>query len=152
MKKTLYILGLIVLAIACEESFEPPPKALLEVKLVNADTLDKSVPVVTAYGVGLDSIWIDSVKTTSFRLQLGTESSSSFVLLFDSVADTLTIFHENELIFESAETGFYYQYKILDIEHTLHRIDDYEVTDSVVTKKWHENIQLYINPLPANGN
>jgi hypothetical protein len=152
MKRTVHILLLLVLAIACNESFDAPPKALLEVSLVNVDTLDTSSPLITVYGVGLDSIWIDSIETNTFRLQLGTELSSSFVLLLDSIADTLTIFHENELIFESAESGFYYQYKIQDIEHTFYRIDDYEITDSLVTKNWHENIQLYINPLPADDN
>jgi hypothetical protein len=152
MKKAFYIFFLAFVAIACDESFDAPPKALLEVKLVNVDTLDTSSPLISVYGVGLDSLWIDSVSTNTFRLQLGTGLSSSFVLLLDSIADTLTVYHENELIFESAESGFYYQYKIQDIEHTSHRVDDYEVTDSLVTKNWHENIQLYINPLPADGN
>ena len=152
MKKIGYTLILLVLVLACEEVFDPPPKALLEVQITNTDTLDTSIPLVTVYGVGMDSIWIDQVETNTIRLPLSTGESSSFVLMLDSVADTLTIIHENELIFESAETGFYNQYKIKDIEHTLYRIDDYDVVDSMVTKNWHENIQLYINPLPADDN
>ncbi|HKJ43881.1 MAG TPA: DUF6452 family protein, partial [Sunxiuqinia sp.] len=66
--------------------------------------------------------------------------------------DTLTIYQEPQLIFESAETGFYFDYKIKDIDYTHRRLVDDEVTDSLVTRNWHENIQLYISPLPANAN
>lgn len=152
MKKPIYSLLLLVWLLACEDNFEEPPQALLEVTIVSTDTLDTSIPLVSAYGVGMDSLWVDQVQASMFRLPLSTQTSSSFVLLLDSIADTLTIFHENELMFESAETGFYHQHKIIDIEHTFNRIDDYEVTDSLVTKNWNENIQLYVNPLPSGNN
>ena len=152
MKKFGYSLLLLFVIVSCSEVFDAPPKALMQVTLVNTDTLDTSIPKVSVYGVDQDSIWIYQQQTSTFLLQLSPDSSSSFVLLLDSLVDTLTIFHETQLIFESAETGFYLEYKIKDIEHTSHRIDDYEVTDSLVTKNWHENIQLYFNPLSAGNN
>lgn len=138
--------------VACGDVYDAPPKSLLQVNLVNTDTLDTSTPKVSVYGVGKDSIWIYQEQTSSFLLQLSLDSVSNFVVLLDSLADTLTIYHEPQLVFESAETGFYYEYKILDVKYTKHRIDDYEVIDSAVTRNWHENIQLDINPLPASGN
>lgn len=153
MKKFVYSLIFVLLLFACEEVFDPPPQALLEVSIENVDTLITTKPKVSVYGVGMeDSIWIYQEQTNDFLLPLSSAETSSFVVLLDSIADTLTIYHENTLIFESAETGFYNQFKILDVEHTFNRIDDYEVTDSVVTTNWHENIQLYINSLPADSN
>lgn len=153
MKKIVYSLVLLMVAFACKEIFEAPPKALLQVTLEHVDSTDVSIPGVSVYGVGMDdTLWIFDEETSEFRLPLSTEENTSFVLLLDSIADTLTITHQNELIFESAETGFYNEYKILDVEHTFNRIEDYEVVDSAVTKNWHENIQLYINSLPDNNN
>ena len=152
MKKIIYGIIVIVTIVACEEMYDPPPQSLMQVVLESTDSTDTSIPVVTAYGIDKDSIWIDKVATKTFRLPLSTQHSTTFVLLLDSVADTLTIFHKNELIFESAETGFYYEHTISDIEHTMNRIDDFDVLDTAVTKNWHENILLNITPLPADGN
>ena len=152
MKNILYSLFLLVIIVACSDVYDAPPKSLLQVNLVNSDTLDTSIPKVSVYGVDQDSIWIYQEQTSSFLLQLSTDTVSSFVVLLDSLADTLTIYQAPQLVFESAETGFYFDYKIRDIKHTHHRIDDYEVTDSLVTRNWHENIQLYINSLPAGSN
>ncbi|WP_321287269.1 DUF6452 family protein [uncultured Sunxiuqinia sp.] len=152
MKNTLlYILILVGFAISCDEVYESPPHAFLEVSLENIDSLDASKPKVTVYGIGReDTIYNET--TDLFLLPLSMEETTSFVLLLDSIADTLIITHENELIFESAETGFYNEFKILDVDHTFNRIDSYDVTDSLVTKNWHENIKFYINPLPNNAN
>lgn len=152
MRKILYSLISLALFVACQDVFESPPQALLEVKIKNVDTLNTSKPKVSVYGVGRDSIWIYQVQTDVFRLPLSSGDTTSYMVLLDSIADTLSIIHSNELIFESAETGFYQESKILDIEHSFNRIDDYEVTDSAVTKNWHENIQLYIHSLPTDAN
>ncbi|WP_339737237.1 DUF6452 family protein [uncultured Sunxiuqinia sp.] len=152
MRKILYSLFLVTAIVACQDLYDAPPQALLEVKLINEDTLSTHVPKVSVYGVDQDSIWIYQVKTDVFRLPLSLEETTSFVLLLDSIADTLTIRHSNELIFESAESGFYHEFKILDVGHSFNQIDDYEVTDSMVTKNWHENIELYIFSLPADDN
>lgn len=152
MKKILYSLFFVAAIVACRDLYDAPPQALLEVKITNVDTLSNRIPKVSVYGVGQDSIWIYQEQTNVFRLPLSVKETTSFVLLLDSIADTLTIKHSNELIFESAESGFYNEYKILDVGHSLNRIDDYEVTDSMVTKNWHENIELYILSLPAGDN
>ena len=50
------------------------------------------------------------------------------------------------------ETGFYYEYKLKSVESTHNRIVSIDITDSLVTTKWHENIKLNIRPLPVGGN
>lgn len=149
---------LLAIIVGCNDVYDAPPKSLMQVTLVNDDTLDISIPIVSVYGVGhADSLWIYQAQTRSFLLQLSTDTVSRFVVILDSLKnnpqiDTLTIYQEPQLIFESAETGFYFDYKIKDIDYTHRRLVDDEVTDSLVTRNWHENIQLYISPLPANAN
>ncbi|SFF57410.1 DUF6452 family protein [Sunxiuqinia elliptica] len=153
MKKILFGLFWALALVACKEVFDPPPQALLQVKVKYVDEEATGSPKVSVYGVDMDdTIWIYQEITSDFRLPMSAKTETSFVILLDSIADTLTITHDKELIFESAESGFYNEYKILDVKHTFNRIEDYEVTDSAVTKNWHENIQLYINSLPADAN
>ena len=47
---------------------------------------------------------------------------------------------------------FYYEYKLRNIDFSQNRIDSILITDSLVTKTWHENIKLYIRPLPSGSN
>lgn len=149
--KQFFSMILIILAIAgCKETFDTPPMPVL-VALVEYSSGAKSAnPVISAYGVGQDSIWIYQKQTNEFNLPLSIKESSSFVVLFDSIPDTLTIFHENTINYESVESGFYYEYKIKNISHTYNRIVSIVVLDSAVTQLYNENITLYINDLPAD--
>ena len=152
MKKIVYFILFIIAVVACEEVYEVPPQSLLEVSLIHSDPEATGTPKVSVYGVGQDSIWIYQVQQSTFRLPLSTQGASSFVVLLDSIPDTLTIFHENEFKYESIESGFYNEHWILDVEHTLQRIDSALVVDSAVTKNWHENIELYISTVTAVNN
>lgn len=151
MKRLLYPILFMVAIAACTEVYDSPPQALLEVSIEYSEPDVTSTPKVSVYGLEQDSIWIYQEELTTFRLPLAMHNNSNFVVLLDSVADTLNIFHNNELKYESMESGFYNEHWILDIEHTLHRIDSVVVVDSAVTKNWHENIQLYINTLAADN-
>ena len=152
MKKLTYFIFLIVAIIACKEVYDPPPQALLEATIKYSDLDASGTPKVSVQGVDQDSIWIYQESLTEFGLPLTAQSNSEFVILLDSIADTLNILHENDFKYESMESGFYNEHWILDIEHTLHRIDSVVVVDSAVTKNWHENIQLYISTLTAGNN
>jgi len=151
--KQLFSAILIFLILAgCKETFDTPPQAQLVVKVSYTSETTSEVPVISAYGAGQDSIWIYQETTSEFNLPLSINESSSFVVLFDSIPDTLTIFHESTLNYESIESGFYYEYWIKNIRHTYNRIDSVVVLDSAVTQFWNENIELYINDLPADTN
>jgi hypothetical protein len=142
---------MIILAIAaCEETFDKPPRSELVARVKFSSGAENADPFISVYGVGQDSIWISQVQTKEFNLPLSTLESSSFVVLFDSIADTLTIVHENTINYESVESGFYYEYWIKDISYTFNRIDSLVVLDSAVTQTWNENITLYITDLPAD--
>ena len=151
MKKLIYFAVFILAVIACEEVYDPPPQALLEAKIKHSNPDLTGIPKVSVYGVDQDSIWIYQEQTTTFRLPLSTQVQTSFVVLLDSIVDTLSIVHSNDFKYESMESGFYNEHQILDIEHTLHRIDSVVVVDSAVTKNWHENIQLYIGTIPTDN-
>ncbi|MGQ8336339.1 DUF6452 family protein [Sunxiuqinia sp. A32] len=151
MKRIASFIILIIAIVACEDIYEAPPQALLEVNVQNSNPNATRVPKVSVYGVEQDSIWIYQEQTQNFRLPLRPHEYSSFVLLLDSIADTLTVHHETIFKYGSLESGFYNEHWINEIENTFHRIDSVVVVDSAVTKNWHENIKLYIGPIPASN-
>ncbi len=152
MKKLAHFILFILAIAACKEIYDPPPQAMLEASIEHSNPDITSTPKVSVYGVGQDSIWIYQEQLTTIRLPLTSYNNSSFVILLDSIVDTLTIVHDNIFKYESMESGFYNEQWILNIEHTLNRIDSVVVVDSAVTKNWHENIQLYISTLAASDN
>lgn len=145
-----FFLMMLVL-VACEETFDTPPSAELVAQVKFSSETQQDHPVITAYGLEQDSILIAQVQTDQLHLPLSTSESSAFAVLFDSVADTLIIAHENTLHYQSIESGFYYEYRIKEISHTSHRINSIVVLDSAVTQTWNENIILYITDLPADA-
>ncbi len=151
MRKFLTI-GILVLAVAaCEETFDTPPTSLLVVDVKYSSGSTSDVPLISLYGLGNDSVLISAEETSQFYFPLSTAESSSFVILFDSIYDTLTVVHQNIINYESIESGFFYEYKINAINHTLNRIESVVVLDSAVTQIWNENITLYINDLPSDN-
>lgn len=150
MKQFFSLIMIILVIAACEETFDKPPRSELVALVKFSSGAENADPFISVYGVGQDSIWISEVQTKEFNLPLSTLESSSFVVLFDAIADTLTIVHENTINYESVESGFYYEYRIKDIRHTFNRIDSLVVLDSAVTQTWNENITLYITDLPAD--
>ncbi len=143
----LFLLGVV----ACEETFDQPPRAELVARIAFSSGTKQDNPLISVYGTGQDSVWISQVQTDLFNLPLSTGESSAFVVLLDSIADTLMVYHENTIHYESVESGFYYEHKIKDIRHTFNRIDSLTVLDSAVTQNWNENIKLYITDLPADA-
>lgn len=150
MKQFLSMILLILVLAACEETFDTPPRSELVAQIKFSSGTQQDNPVISAYGIEQDSIWISQVQTDEFNLPLSTLESSSFAIIFDEIADTLVISHENTINYESIESGFFYEYRIKDISHTFNRIDSIVVLDSAVTQTWNENIVLYITDLPAD--
>lgn len=150
MKHFFSFIMVIMAVAACEETFDNPPRSELVAQIEFSSGTENPDPYISVYGVGQDSIWISQVQTKEFNLPLSTAESTSLVILLDSIADTLTIVHENTINYESVESGFYYEYRIKNIGHTFNRIDSLIVLDSAVTQTWNENIKLYITDLPAD--
>ncbi len=133
-------------ATACREVFEAPPQALLKATILNSTTNKSVTPVVTALGIGLDSLFYKEQSLSELILPLSPNDTTSFVISFDSTIDTVTFVHETTMKYASMETGFYYEYKLRNIDFSKNKIDSILITDSLVTKTWHENIKLYIHP------
>lgn len=152
MNRFFYLISFLLALSACKEVFEAPPQSLVEAKFLNSETNAAISSTITVQGMGVEEVWLNDTLLSGIILPLSPGDTSQFIISFDTTVDTLTFAHETFQKYDSMETGFYYEFKIKSVGHTRHRIDDLEITDSLVTKYWHENIKLYIRPLPAGDN
>jgi hypothetical protein len=152
MKRFFYLISFMVALSACKEVYEAPPQALVEVKFLDATTNKVISSSITVQGIGVETSWLKDTLLQGIILPLSPADTTSFVITFDTTVDTLTFFHETFKKYDSMETGFYYDFKIKSVEQTHHRIESIQIIDSLVTKDWHENIELYLHPLPAGSN
>jgi hypothetical protein len=152
MKRFLIVVLIVLNLAACKEVFEAPPKALLLASFYHSVTKKSIEPEVTLVGVGVDSVLFDQEKASGILLPLAETDTSRFIIWLDSKSDSISLFYKSTLKYESMESGFYYEYKLKSVIFTQNRIDSIEIKDSLVTTKWHENIKLYIRPLPAGSN
>lgn len=152
MKRFLYLIGFLLLAASCKEVFEAPPQSFLLASFYNSETDRGMSPVIMVQGVGAEGLLIGDTAISRILLPLTSRDTTRYVVWLDSTSDSLTFIHQTTQKYASAETGFYYEYKLLAVEHTQNRIDSIRITDSLVTTKWNENIKLYIHPLPAGNN
>ena len=151
MKRFLYLICILIVGFACKEVFEVPPQALLQASFLNSSTKKALTSKVAVQGIGRDSLWVyDSLK--EIVLPLSTNDTTSYIISLDSIIDQITFIHSTTQKYASMETGFYYEYKLQSIDYSHNRIDSIQITDSLITKDWHENIKLYIRPLPAGAN
>ncbi|HBL75969.1 MAG: hypothetical protein A2W90_11170 [Bacteroidetes bacterium GWF2_42_66] len=148
MKKIVNLIVLLFLLAACEDVFNPPPKAFLNATLRYTDN-DKNELIknieVSVTGVAMEEPWIEQDTTRSILIPLNDTPATDYIFVLNGVTDTIQIIADSKLIYESMETGFYPEFKILDILYTTRRIDFIEVKDSAVTKEWNENIIININ-------
>jgi len=152
MKQVIYLILILIAAIACKEVFEAPPQAFLKATLLNPNTNKSISSKVTIRGIGIDSLLYRDSTLTALLLPLSVNDRSSFQISFDSIIDTITCTYKTTMKYASMETGFYDEYKLQSIYFTKNRIDSILITDSLVTKTWHENIKLYLRPLPSGIN
>ena len=152
MKRFLYLICILLVGTACKEVFEAPPQALLLASFYNSTATNKAMsPRITLQGVGFDNILYRDTIRPNMLLPLTINDTTRYIIWLDSKRDSLTFVHETTLKYASMESGFYYEYKLRLVKFTQNRIDSVEITDSLVTTKWNENIKLYIHPLPAGS-
>jgi hypothetical protein len=152
MKRFFYLISFLVAFSACKEVYEAPPQALVEAKFLDSKTNKTISSSITVQGIGVETTWVKDTLLQGIILPLSPIDTTSFVITFDSTVDTLTFFHETFKKYDSMETGFYYDFIIKSVESTHHRIEAIQIIDTLVTKDWHENIELYLRPLPAGSN
>jgi len=152
MKRFFYLIGIWGMLMACEEVYLLPPQALIQASFLNSETGKAISPEITVWGIGLENLWVKDSVLNAILLPLSVNDTTSYLISFDSVIDTVTFIHETTKKYESMETGFYYEYQLQSIDFTNNRIDSIQILDSLVTKTWNENITLYLRPLSAGGN
>jgi len=152
MKRFFNLILVLLLLNACKEVFEIPPQAFLQVSILNSSTKAKVSQNVTIWGVDQKYLWVKDTVVQEILLPLSSNDTTSFVISFNSKIDTITLIHETMQKFASMETGFYFEYKLQSINYTNNQIDSMLITDSLVTKKWNENIKLYLTPFTTGDN
>ena len=136
MKRIVYLIIIMITAIACKEVFEAPPQALLKAALLNSSTEESDTSTVTIKGIGIDNTLYKDSSLTEILFPLSTKDTSKFLVSFDSVEDTITFIYETTMEYASMETGFYNEFKLHGITFSKNRIDSIAITDSLVTKTW----------------
>lgn len=152
MKQFLILFGILLVLFSCKEIYEVPPHSLLQATITNDTTQLKMTSKVTVQGIGRDSLWISDTSVSLISIPLSTKDTTSYIVSFDSRVDTISFIHTSIQKYASMETGFYYEYKLKSINSTHHRILSIDITDSLVTTIWHENIKINILPLPVGSN
>jgi len=152
MKRLIYILLLVFAGWSCKEVYELPPQAMLQASFINSGTKTAMSTSVTVWGVDQEFLWVKDSVLQKILLPLSSKDTTDFLVIFDDVVDTLTFFHQPVKKYDSMETGFYYEHKLDSIYYSNNRIDSIVIKDSLVTKKWNENIVLYLHPLSAGNN
>lgn len=155
MKKLIQFICLLFVFAACEDSLDTPSQSFLNATLrYTDDDKDESIDSIEVEiaGLNMTQVWLhdtlfitdnDTVRTA--LLPLEDSDTTSYVFVLNGMTDTVSIVSESNLVYESMESGFYSEYKILNVLYTTHRIDYIEVADSSVTKEWNENIIVNIN-------
>lgn len=152
MKRIIYLICVLIVLVACKEVFEDPPQALLKASIMDSSNQRVITSKVSLLGAGLDSLLYNESSINEILFPLSIDDTTIFLVSFDSEVDTVTFFHQSIQKYASMETGFYYEFKLDSIHSTQNRLDSIAITDSLVTKNWHENIKLYLRPLPTGGN
>jgi len=152
MKIFLYLIFILLVGSACKEVYDPPPQAFVGTSFLNSDTQKAMSSNITVWGDGPQSLWLNDTLLQKVILPLSTNDTTKLMISFDKYIDTITFIHGTYQKYESMETGFYYEYKLRSIDYTHHRITEIQIADSLVTINWHENIILYLRPLPAGSN
>lgn len=152
MKRIFQVIFILISVLACKEVFESPPQAFLKATLWDSSTQKSVESKITVWGIGLENLWVRDSVLQEIILPLSDNDTTSYLIWFDSQPDTIRFIHETTQKYASMESGFYYEYKLRSIDCTHHRIDSIRILDSLVTKKWNENIKLYLHPLSVGNN
>lgn len=152
MKRFFYLVSFLILVSACKEVFEAPPQSLLQASLVNSSTGNALSSTVTVLGIGVDSYLVKDSTLKAILLPLSPTDTTIYQISLDSDTDTITLIHDKIMEYVSMDSGLYYEFVLKSVYSTHNRIDSIQISDSLVTKKWNENIKLYIRPLPAGSN
>lgn len=67
----------------------------------------------------------------------------------DAMNDTITFDYTSQPYFASEECGAMYKYLITNMTHTTHLVDSVAITDSLITNRNMQRIQIFFRTMPA---
>ncbi|MEJ2596625.1 MAG: DUF6452 family protein [bacterium] len=98
---------------------------------------------VSVFGTRMEqefNLLLDSVSTSRIVLPLDpTGTSTSFVINFNGVQDTLTIQHDTEYYLISYTCGFAALFTVENVDHTGNVIRDFEIINAVIDADLEQN-------------
>ncbi len=113
----------------------------------DSEMRDTVLEGISLFGIGReDSLLYDSDTTAgiSFRLSPFTDSSS-MILSYGTLYDTLDFYYERELRMLSPECGFAFLFDIKELQSTGNFIDSVSLLDNKLQSIDAEHLQIFIN-------
>ncbi len=153
MKLLRLILPLfLVLLFACEENevCDQSVRSLLVAgfyKYEQDEEQDTSLNNLSVYGIGHedDSIYSHNNNIQQIALPLNPDSTEvSFVLIMDSISDTLHVIYQHDIIFVSYACGFAPVYDIDTTEITNNAADSLIIKNYNIQPDSEESIKIYL--------
>lgn len=145
-----FLLGLLLMMTSCEEDqiCDENTKTYLNAgfyKAVSGELQDSVLNNLRIFSPGMDSLIYDSSGISSIKLPLDyAASQTQFIMINDSVADTLVFSYDKEMIFISYQCGFAPEYELLSTEHSSEGIDSVRVINSKIETTDEENLRIYL--------
>ena len=95
--------------------------------------------------IGMDSLIYDSSGISKIKLPLDYgNSQTSFLMINDSVSDTLRFTYDKKMIFISYQCGFAPTYNLLSTTNSYHGIDSAIIINSKIETLDEENLRIYL--------
>lgn len=148
----LIIFLFVVLLFACEENevCDQSVRSLLVAgfyKYEQDEEQDTSLNNLSVYGIGHedDSIYSNDNNIQQIALPLNPESTEvSFVLIIDSIPDTLHVIYQHDVIFVSYACGFAPVYDVDTTEITNNNADSVIIKKRNIQPESEESIKIYL--------
>lgn len=144
------LLSMILLFTSCDEEkiCDENTRSFLKAglyKISEGEVQDSVAAELFILSLGDVSIYWDSANISKIQFPLNPElKQTGYLMIADSVADTLHFNYETDLIFVSYPCGFAPEYKITSVNHTSNGIDSIEIIKNKVDPSDEENIRIFL--------
>ncbi len=139
---------IVVLVYACQTNRNCDTKeSFVKIGFYNGDEKAVSVEDVSLYGLGReDSLLYENQTISSVLMPLSSAvDSASFIFIFGSFTDTITVSYQTNMRFESNQCGFMADYSIDTVYHTKNAIDSMAQVNRIITNENEEHYKIFFN-------
>lgn len=127
----------------CEEPTQFPIKT----GFYDSSGTDTTLSDLSIFGIGMEDSLLydrDTTQMVSFPLNPFTDLTR-FVVIFGSLADTLTFQYKRNLRMINPECGFAVYFQIENFDHTGHFVDSLTLLDPYLNADTQEHLQIYVH-------